>query len=311
MDSKFSIVIPLFNKETSIAKTLISCVLQSYLSFEIIIIDDGSTDNSVAICHDTLAKTNRTFSVVRQCNAGVAAARNTGIRAAKGDYIVFLDADDLLEEQHLDNLTKLIDSSDNGKVFSVGHTILLNSKKMIPATHFKPNFSGKVKEPFVSFSKGLSLMNSSTSCVKRCILRGDLLFPEGETRGEDLFLWIMLLSRYELYHTASPSVIINRDADNRSADLALQTIPCHFSLLAKILSGNKPRFLIQKGMRRFFVISAAKTIIYYQLRGDRNILGKILKLCRENRLFGPFVLISSLSLIPVKLFSLILILKNR
>lgn len=96
MDSIISVIIPVYNVELYIAQCLESVVQQSYASLEIILIDDGSTDASGQICDAFAVKDDR-IRVIHQENAGAAAARNTGLDTATGEYLVFADSDDWLE----------------------------------------------------------------------------------------------------------------------------------------------------------------------------------------------------------------------
>lgn len=93
-----SIVIPCYNRAEGVTKTLASLVAQDYhKEFEIIIVDDGSKDNSADVCHEFLQQSDINYQIIRQENAGVSAARNAGIRVAKGEYLYFLDAEDFVE----------------------------------------------------------------------------------------------------------------------------------------------------------------------------------------------------------------------
>lgn len=90
-----SIVIPLYNKEKSIKTTIESALNQTYKNIEVVVVDDGSTDNSSAIAQELAAQDNR-IHFVHQDNSGASAARNRGVRESNGDWIIFFDADDLL-----------------------------------------------------------------------------------------------------------------------------------------------------------------------------------------------------------------------
>lgn len=89
-----SIIVPVYNAEKFLEKTLISIQNQTFRDFEVLLVDDGSTDQSGQICDEWSRKDSR-FKAIHQQNHGVAAARNAGIRAAQGEFIAFLDADDL------------------------------------------------------------------------------------------------------------------------------------------------------------------------------------------------------------------------
>ncbi|MBO4608118.1 MAG: glycosyltransferase family 2 protein [Prevotella sp.] len=92
---KLSIVIPVYQVENTLRRCVESVVRQTFDDYEVILIDDGSTDHSAALC-DTLAEEDRHIRVIHQRNGGLSAARNTGIEAAQGEYITFIDSDDYL-----------------------------------------------------------------------------------------------------------------------------------------------------------------------------------------------------------------------
>jgi len=97
---KFSIIIPLYNSEKFIGATLASVLAQTYCDFEVIIVNDGSTDTSLDIVQ-AIAKKNTRIVVITQPNRGVASARNRGLDSAAGDFICFVDSDDLLHPDAL------------------------------------------------------------------------------------------------------------------------------------------------------------------------------------------------------------------
>lgn len=96
-----SVVIPMYNASEFIRETLSSVLCQHVEDLEVIVVDDGSTDNSAAIVEQIRASASRPIRLVRQDNSGVAAARNQGVAHAKGDYVAFLDADDLWDPRKL------------------------------------------------------------------------------------------------------------------------------------------------------------------------------------------------------------------
>lgn len=102
-DSTVSIIIPIFNAEKTLEKTLESIANQTYTNLQVILVDDGSTDGSGPICRKYSSEDGR-FSLIRQKNSGVSAARNTGIQAADGTYLVFADSDDILPPDSVENL---------------------------------------------------------------------------------------------------------------------------------------------------------------------------------------------------------------
>lgn len=105
----FSVIIPVYNKAPFVARAIESVLSQTYPPSEIIVVNDGSTDNSLEIVSQ-FAERNDIVRVVNQRNAGVSAARNNGVRCAKGDWVAFLDADDQWLSGFLSELCKIIQS---------------------------------------------------------------------------------------------------------------------------------------------------------------------------------------------------------
>lgn len=101
---QISVIIPVYNNAPFIEGTLKSVVNQSFKNIEIILVDDGSTDNSLELAKQTLEDTNLTFTIIQQENSGVSCARNKGLANSKGLYVYFLDGDDQIEPDCLESL---------------------------------------------------------------------------------------------------------------------------------------------------------------------------------------------------------------
>ena len=104
---RFSVIVPVYNVEDYLDKCIISILGQDYNDFEIILIDDGSTDKSGMICDEYQSKDER-IHVVHKSNNGLSSARNTGIKEAKGDYLVFVDSDDWIDSNSLSAFDRII-----------------------------------------------------------------------------------------------------------------------------------------------------------------------------------------------------------
>ena len=98
---KVSVIVPVYNSCEYIGTTLDSIINQDFEDFEVIVIDDGSSDNSLEIIEEKLSKSNISHNIVHQDNYGVSCARNRGIELARGEYIVFFDADDYIHKNRL------------------------------------------------------------------------------------------------------------------------------------------------------------------------------------------------------------------
>ena len=110
-NEKISVIIPVYNVEAYLERCLNTVCGQSYKNLEIILVDDGSTDNCLQICEEFAERDDR-IKVIHQSNQGVSAARNTGLDAATGDYIAFVDSDDYIHPEMYERLYSLLKKHD-------------------------------------------------------------------------------------------------------------------------------------------------------------------------------------------------------
>ncbi|EQB88375.1 hypothetical protein M918_04335 [Clostridium sp. BL8] len=104
MDIKISVIIPVYNVEKYITKTMESLISQTLKEFELILVDDGSKDSSIELAEGILKGSHINYRVIKKVNEGVSRARNTGIDIAQGTYIYFLDSDDYIEDTLLEKM---------------------------------------------------------------------------------------------------------------------------------------------------------------------------------------------------------------
>ena len=190
----FSIVIPLYNKANFIEATLKSINNQTFKSYEIIIVNDGSTDDSLHKIERFKAPCLKVFT---QANKGVANARNFGIAKAKGQYIALLDADDTWHPWHLENLYGLIDTFNNAALFCTNYEVYLSEKVVKPAFF---NFDVSTK-PFIVphfFKSSVTNMVAWTSAVAFSKEKFEVIGKFNETLDtyEDIDLWIRFALKY-------------------------------------------------------------------------------------------------------------------
>lgn len=190
----FSIVIPLYNKSYSINNCITSVLSQTHKGFEIIIVNDGSTDDSLSIVRDIYASEidSKIIKVIDQPNQGVSAARNKGVNIAKSDYICFLDADDEWKPSFLEEMYSLITDFPEANLYCLQHETKVNEEDPIRnRCYYKDGFRGYVKNFFKASLIG-SIANSSKICIKKSALYSVGGFPEGSKSGEDLYVWIRM-----------------------------------------------------------------------------------------------------------------------
>lgn len=192
----FSVIIPLYNKESFIEKTL-ECVLnQTFKDFEIIIVNDGSTDNGL----EKIKKfTDNRIKIFQQENQGVSVARNKGMEMAEGEYFCFLDADDEWKNDCLENFYKAIVRFSDYLVFSAAIEIE-TEKKTIPAQYALTNFINDCYfiENFFKASTKFSIIWTSCTAFHRSVFKLSGNFDPSIKSGQDLDLWIRIGSIYEV-----------------------------------------------------------------------------------------------------------------
>jgi hypothetical protein len=198
-----SIIIPLYNKADFILKTLSSAASQIDADFEIIVVDDGSTDDSAKLVETAGLER---LHLIAQANAGVSAARNCGIAAAQGTWIALLDADDLWSRDHLATLLKAMDGSDAIAAFS---NVRLQSRAGLPL--IDPNLEAQKVDDYFSFALCNGGYPISSSSI--IALRGELfaagLFAEGVSTGEDIDMWCRLACRGAFFYSAKLTATYN------------------------------------------------------------------------------------------------------
>lgn len=187
-----SVVIPLYNKEKQIAHTLQSVFNQTFQDFEIIIVDDGSTDGSVA---EVEKFSDSRIRLIHQKNAGVSAARNRGIEEAKSDLIAFLDADDEWKPEYLATQYHLSQKYPDCNVFACNYEFRNLEGKVTPTIIRKLPFTGEdgiLSNYFEVASCSHPPLWTSSIVVKKQAIQAIGGFPVGIRSGEDLLTWARL-----------------------------------------------------------------------------------------------------------------------
>lgn len=261
-----SVVIPLYNKAPHITNAVESVLAQSELPDEIIVVDDGSTDGG----GDLLSPYVEKFGVrlIRQENSGVSAARNRGVYAATGEYVTFLDADDVWLPNHLATLRRLIDKYPEASLLSTAHAIERDGQRYRPKCNYKEGWEGLVQDFFAEYAAGLGLVNSITAGVrKKDFLRAGG-FPAGVRRGEDIVCWINMALRYPVAHAEVVTAVYYQDAVNRTDRLRETEPPGSLQHIAKLLQGDGLTSSQRAGLTRLFDRIAFFTAAGFRANGD-------------------------------------------
>jgi len=209
----FTVIIPLYNKEKHIKRAIQSVLTQTYQKFELIIVDDGSTDSGVKIVreiHDERLK------VIQKENEGVSSARNKGIENATYDYIAFLDADDSWYSNFLLSIYEMIQSYPKAGAYCTAYEFIKEDE--IKNASFNVEIKQGTYEVVDYFRGALKnpLISASSVVINKNAFNELGLFSEELTRGEDLEMWCRIALNYKVVFLNQILAKYYLNAENRS-----------------------------------------------------------------------------------------------
>ena len=206
---RFSVIIPLYNKAPYVRKALDSICAQTYRDFECIIVDDGSTDNSLAVvkeCIEQFRIYNFKFQILSQKNVGVAAARNNGVVKSKGEYVCFLDADDWWEKDMLEEMDKLIQEYPDAGLYATNYIYYKPGK-----THVALKIERGYMNYPEAYLQGEMPVWTGAACMPRKVFDEMGGFPIGIKLGEDFLLWAKTALQYKVAFCEKALAYYNND----------------------------------------------------------------------------------------------------
>ena len=218
----FSVIIPLYNKAPYVAKAIESVLGQTYRDFEVIVIDDGSTDQSLEV-----AKTfeNKSITIVSQPNSGVSTARNNGVKIAKYPYICFLDADDWWHPTFLEEMKRLITDFPDAGIYGSGYYIVKNGQERIAPIGVPQGFERGIIDYCEVYAKTLCMPLTSISVViPKHIFDEEKGFKSQLKFGEDFDLWIRIALKHKVILVNKPLAYYNQDVDVNNRGVAVHKI---------------------------------------------------------------------------------------
>lgn len=184
MKDLVSIVVPIYNSEKYLKRCINSILNQTYKNFELILVDDGSKDKSYDICCN-FAETDKRIIVKQKINGGVSSARNLGISSARGEIILFVDADDTVNSKYVEFLVKpLLDSQYDVSICGFLDVFSKKTLKRININNI--SIEGDIVKDFYKIF-ALIFSTCNIAYKKQIIKNNNLLFDENMRQGEDIF----------------------------------------------------------------------------------------------------------------------------
>lgn len=255
-----SVVIPMFNKSPYVARALDSVLAQDYHSFEVVVVDDGSTDNGASIVDAYVQKDPR-VRLVQQTNSGVSIARNRGMDTASGDYYALLDADDCWETNHLSEIAALASEYPSAGILGTAykHSFPSGSNVAIYVAALEGK-RGLVDEYFKYASAGQPICASSVAIASWAVnsVGG---FEPGARFGEDLDFWARLALTYPVaYSGRLTAQYIHGVVGQATSSIPVYYSNCHCKTLELALvdvdqSEERKRFIRKVGNRSALTVS--------------------------------------------------------
>lgn len=228
MSLRFSVVIPLFNKSQHIQKAVNSVLNQTFPDFEIIVVNDGSTDKSLSIVEQI--KDER-VKIINQPNSGVSTARNNGVKASKYDYIAFLDADDWWDEHFLEEMKVLIEKYPDAGIYGSKYDIVKFGRVRKDDVGLPDSFT----DGFIDYLKTYAIryfmpICSSAVVIKKSVFEELKGFKPQLKFGEDFDLWVRVALKYKVAYKNKSLAYFNQDVDikNRALGGKLWNKNTHF-----------------------------------------------------------------------------------
>ncbi len=291
-----SVVIPLYNKEKQIAATLQSVLQQSFLDFEVVVVNDGSTDGSVAAAE---AVQDARIRIIHQENAGVSAARNRGIEEARYDLIAFLDADDRWKPEYLQTQYELTQKYPECSVFACNYEFVHADGSIRPTIIRKLPFAGQdgiLSNYFEVASCSNPPLFTSAVMARKTAMQAIGGFPAGIKSGEDLLTWARLSCSGKIAY--SRTVLAEFHVEGYTASDKPKRYPDMEDRVGRafveLLTDSH-----QPGARQYIALWYKMRASIYMRLGET---GSCFKACRQSLAYNPrnakVYLIAVLSVLP-------------
>lgn len=289
----FSVIVPLYNKAPLIAATLASALADRSRIHEIIVVDDGSTDSSAAVVaslDDPLVR------LIRQDNGGVSRARNRGIAEARGEWLAFLDADDLWAPGYLARLEALAIAFPDCAMLATGYRTDEDGEAAHRHMLEHPQADSLLRDEalriddYLAATAGGQICCTISTAVRRAfVLSHDLRFPEGEHLGEDLDFFTRVAEHTPLAYCAEPLAIYvqSNQVSRLSETRAPQFVPAFLDRLeARLRAGDVPGARRDSAIQ--YLTTKLETVLLAAIRDGRRgmalaILARPVMLTRRRR----------------------------
>lgn len=304
---KVSVVVPLYNKGPWVKRSLQSLSAQTFSDFEVIVVDDGSTDGGHTVVEQ---HPDARFRLVRQANAGPGAARNRGIAEAKGEYLAFLDADDEWLPQFLEENVKALDEAGPAVAAVVcgyiEYPAMVSRERLWRRRGVREEvFKAHPEESPRRLVHLLAYMNPWATMVRAEVLHkyGGFFGRERCLYAEDAFLWLKVLLNEQVRFTLTPLVHFHTEASSLSKNLKGARPIEPFLKYPEELEASCPGAL-RPLLRQVLSIRASKTACMLSYWGRWQEAAQMLeRYCDDRSVTQPYAVLAKVASTPVGAFA--------
>lgn len=306
---KFSVIIPAYNAEIFIQRSIRSVLSQTFSDFEVIVINDGSKDTTY---EKAVSITDERLVVINKTNEGVSAARNTGIQAARGEYICFLDADDEYLPEHLAVLADNIEEYKDKDFFSTRFCIsMMNDSANIdmPAVTGKTDYYDNVVERTLHFSE---LIWTGCVCIRKAMFDEYGMFAPGIKLGEDTDMWKRIYVHTGLVAIDTVTVKRNRDGSEATKQYTRSFEVDPLNRMSMFLNDNTITDSVKESLKTEYELQKLSVVRSYLFSGDKKKAKEQMKLLNRERISRKRLFVTQLCfVIPSFIIRRIIRFRNR
>ena len=222
---RFSVIMPLFNKAPYVARAIGSVLAQTFHDYELIVVDDGSKDDSAAVARQAI-EGHENCRLIQQGNAGVSMARNNGVAASDGDYLCFLDADDWWKPSFLEEMDNLIKEFPDAGIYGTNYTIVNETrhKTRVASVGVDEGFEKGYINYCQAYAKTKYMpLWTGAVCIPKMVFVAEGGFNPQLRMSEDFDLWIRIVLHHKVAFLNLP--LSNYNQDVGAAPRALGSLP--------------------------------------------------------------------------------------
>ena len=312
MTAKISVIVPVYNAERTLERCIKSILNQSFGEFELILINDGSTDNSWRICQKYNSLDSR-IKIINQDNKGVSFSRNVGLKKAKFKYVMFIDADDWIENNMFQLLIDTIESSNAGLVMCGYKRIDYEGNKVNSEVYIKPNAVSNIKKVHLYrqiynyFDKGL--MNPLWNKLFRndIIKNYQIKFDENLSLGEDLLFNLEYLSKIRMVSLIDDSLynyVVLNDGKSLSTKYNPKRLESQILIYTRIIESLKEVGEYNKENKSYFrssfssaISGSIKNYLRKSNESNEEMYAFLKKVCNDSNVINNILLFVNGSLV--------------